>query len=113
MSSPVSDPVPQFDVFTNPGRQRDAIPFVVALQNGRYEHAPTRLVAALISARAIAVEEHHLAPRFTVLGRPVVLDVFNLATVPAARLGPVMASLADEDSRARLGRALDEFLSQA
>ncbi len=40
------------------------------------------------------------------------MDVFNLATLPANRLGTPAASLADEDSRARLTRALDEFLSQ-
>jgi toxin CcdB len=104
--------MPQFDVFANPGRQRDTIPFVVSLQNTRFERAPTRLVAALISHHSIAVEEHYLAPRFIVQGQAVVLDLFNLATVPAARLGPVVASLADDNSRAALGRALDEFLSQ-
>ncbi|WP_161600887.1 CcdB family protein [Teichococcus oryzae] len=103
--------MPQFDVFANPGRQRDTISFVVSLQNTRFEREPARLVAALISRRAIAVEEHSLAPRFIVQGQAVVLDLFDLATVPAARPGPVVASLADDNSLAVLGRAPDEFLS--
>ena len=41
------------------------------------------------------------------------MDVFNLATLPTERLGPPVATLADEDARARLVRALDELASQA
>ncbi len=103
----------QFDVFTNPGRQRDAIPYVVALQNGRYDRAATRLVAALTLRARLRIEAHWLAPSFIVAGQDVVLDVFNLATVPVSRLGAPVGSLADEASRMKLTRALDEFLSQA
>jgi toxin CcdB len=102
----------QFDVFTNPGRQRNVIPYVVALQNVRYDRA-TRFVAALVLQASILIEAHWLAPVFTIAGQNVVLDVFNLTTVPAVRLGAPVASLADEDSRMKLIRALDEFLSQA
>ncbi|MFC3127751.1 CcdB family protein [Pseudoroseomonas globiformis] len=103
----------QFDVHPNPGRQRDNVPYVVTLQSARFDRAPTRLVAALIRGSALAMEAHYLAPRFTVLGQEVVLDVFNIATVPVARLGPPVAALSDEQSRAQLTRALDEFLTQA
>jgi toxin CcdB len=105
--------VAQFDVFTNPGRQRTVVPFVVALQNARYDRATTRFVAALVLQAAIRIEAHWLAPRFFIAGQDVVLDVFNLATVPVSRLGAPVASLADEESRIKLVRALDEFLSQA
>jgi toxin CcdB len=105
--------VAQFDVFANPGRQRDVIPYVVALQNARYDRATTRFVAALVLQAVIRIEAHWLAPGFTIAGQEVVLDVFNLATVPVARLGTPVASLADEASRTKLVRALDEFLSQA
>ena len=47
------EPVAQFDVFANPGRQRDAVPYVVALQNSRYDRAATRLVAALAARTRI------------------------------------------------------------
>ena len=103
----------QFDVLKNPGRQRDAIPFVVVLQNSRFDRGTTRFVAPLILASLTRVAEHYLAPRFTIDGIEVVLDVFNLATLPVDRLGPPIASLADEESRAKLIRALDELVSQA
>ena len=103
----------QFDVFRNPGRQRDAIPFVVVLQNTRFDRAGTRFVAPLVRSEAARVMEHYLAPRFVVESIEVVLDVFNLATLPADRLGRLVGSLADEESRAKLIRALDELVSQA
>jgi toxin CcdB len=103
----------QFDVVKNPGREREAIPFVVVLQNARYDRGATRFVAPLVLSKLINIIEHYLAPRFTIHGVEVVLDVFNLATLPANRLGTPVASLADEESRAKLMRALDEFLSQA
>jgi toxin CcdB len=103
----------QFDVLPNPGRQRESIPFVVVLQNARFDRGMTRFVAPLVLAKLARVAEHYVAPRFTINGIQVVLDVFNLATIPADRLGQPVASLADDDSRAKLVRALDEFLSQA
>ena len=102
----------QFDILRNPGRQRDAIPYLVVLQNDRFDRVATRFVAPLILARQAAVREHWLAPRFVVEGIEVVMDVFNLATLPAERLGPPVGSLAGEDARARLMRALDELVSQ-
>lgn len=103
----------QFDVFANPGRQREVTPYVVALQNSRFDRALTCFVAALVKRDLAPNMAHHVAPRFMVLGEDVVLDVFNLATLPASRLGAPVASLADEDSRVKLVRAMDEFLSQA
>ena len=103
----------QFEVFANPGRQRNVVPYVVTLQNARYDRGATRFVAALVLQASIRIEAHWLAPGFTIAGQEVVLDVFNLATVPVSRLGAPVASLADEESRMRLALALDEFLSHA
>ena len=103
----------QFDVHRNPGRQRDTIPYVVVLQSSRFDRSTTRFVGPLVMVRHAAVREHYLAPRFTVMGEEVMLDVFNLATLPAERLGKSIASLGDEDTRARVVRALDELISQA
>lgn len=97
----------------NPGRQREAIPYLVVLQSTRFEGATTRFVAPLILANQANVREHYLAPRFMIEGTLVVMDVFNLATLPVERLGQPVTALADEDSRARLIRALDELVSQA
>ena len=98
----------QVDVVKNPGRERDAIPFVVVLQNARYDRG-ARFVAPLVLSKLINIVEHYLAPRFTVHGVEAVLDVFNLATLPADRLGTPVGSLPDEGSRAKLMWALDKF----
>ena len=103
----------QFGVFRNPGRQREIIPFVVVLQNARFDRGGTRFVAPMVRSEVARIAEHYLAPRFIVDELEVTLDVFNLATLPVDRLGRLVASLADEESRVRLIRALDEFISQA
>jgi hypothetical protein len=46
-------------------------------------------------------------------GSEVAMDVFNQATVFADRLGPSIASLRDDESRAKLTRAVDELVSLA
>ena len=103
----------QFVVFRNPGRQRDSIPYVVVLQNDRFDRGVTRFVAPVVRTSLIAIDVHVLAPRFTIEASEVVMDVFNLATVFADRLGSPIASLRDDESRAKLIRALDELISQA
>lgn len=102
----------QFDVFRNPGRQRETIPYLVVLQNARFDRGRTRFVAPLIRAELIAVDLHALAPRFTIEGHAVIMDVFNLATLSRDQLGPPIASLSDDESRSKLIRALDELVAQ-
>lgn len=89
------------------------MPFVVILQSARFDRFSTRFVAALALRSVASVEEHYLSPHFTIEGQEVVMDVSNLATVPIARLGAPVGSLADDESRAKLARALDELLTQA
>lgn len=103
----------QFDVFLNTERRRNQIAFFVSLQNTRYEDELSRFVAPLFPAILLTARPSWIAPRFIVLGQGVVLDVQNLATLSIKRLGPPIATLADEASRTKLVRALDEFLSQA
>jgi hypothetical protein len=53
-----------------------------------------------------------MTPIFTIDGREVFLNPFDLTPVPVERLGPVVASFAqDEDARHRTQKALDEVLS--
>ena len=66
----------RFDVFRNPGRQREIIPFVVVLQNARFDPASTRFVAPLVRGDAARVAEPYLAPRFIIEGAEVILDAF-------------------------------------
>ena len=103
----------QFDVHANPGRQVAAIPYIVVVQNDRFDRARGRLVVPLILRTAVPIEEHCMAPLFRVEGRDVWLDVFNMATVPAGRLGAAVASLGADADRARIVRAIDELVSQA
>ena len=49
---------------------------------------------------------------FTVENTEVVLDLFNLATLPPDRLGRPVTRQDDEESRANLIRALAEFITQ-
>ncbi len=102
----------RFDVFRNPGRQRSTIPFVVVLQNKRFDAIATRFVAPLVLGVPRRAE-YYLTPHFIIEGRQVTMDVYNLTTVLAAKLGDPVASLADDDSSAKLIRALDEFISRA
>jgi len=102
----------QFDVFRNPGRQRDTIPFVVVLQNKRFDAIATRFVAPLVLGVPRGAE-YYLTPSFIIEGRQVTMDVYNLTTVFADKLGDPVASLRDDDSSAKLIRAIDEFTSQA
>lgn len=102
----------QFDVFRNPGRQSATIPYVVVLQNRRFDRGATRFVAPLVRRSLAGTEPHYLAPHFTIEGIEVVLDVFNLATIFANRLGEAVASLADDESSAQIIRAIDELISQ-
>ncbi len=103
----------QFDVFRTPGRKRVTVPFLVVLQNRRFDRLATRFVGPLVLCSAVDAREGYLAPRFTIGGKLIFLDVFNLATVLADKLGDPIASLADDDSSAKLVRAIDEFTSQA
>jgi toxin CcdB len=104
----------QFDVYRTPGGRNSAIPYVVSLQWTRLDHLATRLVAPLALRNAApAIENHHLTPCFELQGQQLWLDIFNLATVPVVRLDHKVGSLADEDSRSKIIRALDELVSQA
>jgi toxin CcdB len=102
----------QFDVHRNPGRQRDAIPFVVVVQSRRFDGHARRLVAPLIAAALPATELYpELAPRFVIEGQRVILDPLQLQTVPRDVLGPAIASLAGDADSARIIAAIDVVLS--
>jgi len=104
--------VAHFDVHRNPGRRAAAIPYLASLQNARFDRAASRFVAPLVLVRT-GGEAHYLAPLFTVEGRHVFLDVFNLATLGADRLGETVASLTSDEDRTKIIRAIDELISQA
>jgi toxin CcdB len=104
--------VAQFDVFDSPVR-RHVMPYLVSLQATRLESSAGRLVMPLVVPAALPLEDHWLTPSVTVAGQRLIANPFDLATIPLARLGRPVASLADDESRAKLIRAIDELISQA
>lgn len=102
----------QFTVFRNPGRNAQAVPFVVQIQSGRLAQALGRMVMPLVRVDPGAPEEHPLTPRLTVQGQLVYADPLDLATLPAKTLAASLGVLAEEDQD-KIMRALDEMVSRA
>ncbi len=102
----------KFDVHRNPGRHRDAIPFVVVVQSRRFDVHARRLVAPSMAATPLESGRYpDLAPRFIVDGQRVILDPLQLQTVPRDLLGPGVATLADDADSSRIVAAIDAVLS--
>ncbi len=102
----------QFDVHRSPARNR-AVPFVVVIQSRIFDHLPTRLVAPLADVAAFQRATPRFTPLFRIEGRDVVLLAWQIQTVRATTLGPPIASLADDESGARIINAIDEVTTRA
>jgi toxin CcdB len=103
----------QFDVHRSPGRRREAVPFVVVIQSGWFDHLPTRLVVPLLALTGLNRDRPHLFPEFTIEGRQVVFVASQIQTVRTALLGPVLASLADDSTSNPIINAIDLMISRA
>ncbi|MBV1833970.1 MULTISPECIES: CcdB family protein [Acetobacteraceae] len=103
--------MPQFAIYRNPGRNRD-IPFVVQIQSSRLERSMGRVVMPLVRRSASAPPDHPLTPHLHVEGEDVFANPFDLATVPATRLGAAVGVLSERDQDMII-RALDELVSRA
>lgn len=103
----------QFDVHANQGRNRALVPFVVILQSARFDASRRRVVAPLLDAVDFGNLVSDTTPAFTIRGRRVVLDPFQIQTVPREALGAYVANLADDGSATAIQRALDELFSRA
>ena len=101
----------QFSVHRNPGRSVKVIPFVVVIQCNRFSNASQRVVVPLVSAEAFGLADSDIASHFVINDHEVVFAPRQITNVPARVLGPVVASLADDDEQ--IIRALDAFLSRA
>jgi len=100
--------MPQFDICRNPGRSRDGFPYFVIIQSGEFEQTTRRLVVPL--TRQVAGYPG-IAPSFVIEGVTVVADVLLLFAIPRDRLGPVIGSLADDDSASAIINAVDRVIS--
>jgi toxin CcdB len=103
----------QFDVHTNPGRNRAVIPYVVNVQSHRLEGAGTRIVVPLVRSSDSRNADPRLIPSFQVLAETLFLNPLALFTTPLSALGPVVASLAADPDAGRIIAAIDEVISQA
>ena len=103
--------MPQFAVYRNPGRNQ-AIPFVVQVQSSRLERSLGRVVVPLVLCTAASPPDHPLTPRLQVQGQDVFANPFDVATLPATRLGPLSCILPESDQD-KIIRALDELVSRA
>ena len=102
----------QFAVHRNPGRQKDAIPFVVVVQSTIYDDSRRRVVVPLVRKTSdVPVYARRLNPAFVVDGITVVLHPIDIGSVPEDKLGEPVASLAAHGD-AIIG-ALDELITRA
>jgi len=106
--------MPQFDVHATPGRNRQTIRYVVNVQSQRYDRLATRVVVPLMIARAVPTGiELDMMPGFEIDGTWVYLNPLEMQTVPRSVLGPVVASLADDNASTRIIAAIDMMVTRA
>ena len=102
----------QFDVHRSPGRNR-AVPYVVVIQSRAFDHMPTRLVAPLAVTTEFKRSTQQLAPVFTIEGHSLLFLAWQIQTVRASALGPVIASLADDASSGAIINAIDSMITRS
>jgi len=103
----------QFDVYKIIGGNRQAAPYVVAVQSARFDRLPTRVVVPMVPPRRDrGMLDDNLAPPFRIEDTDVMLALWQIFTIPVNALGPVVASLAEDNASARIIRGLDELISQ-
>lgn len=100
----------QFNVYRNPGRTRDAIPFVLDVQSDRWEGRPDRVVVPLVLASEVGYRDRALNPEFTVGGVAVIMNPLQIVTIPSRVLGPPVDRL-DRAALDIIG-ALDALIAQ-
>ena len=101
----------QLSVHRNPGRNHQAIPFVVVVKSNRFRNSVRRVIVPLVAAKEFGLADSDVGPHFMIQGREVVLAPLQITNVPINVLGPSVMSLAGEDSR--IVNALDALLSRA
>lgn len=102
----------QFDVHRNPGKSRDAIPFVVLVQSSLFDSYRRRVVVPLVRKATLGkVSNARFNPTFRIKNIAVVLHPLEIVSVTCEQLGELVGSLDDEGNR--IMDALDELLTRA
>jgi toxin CcdB len=101
----------QFDVHRNIGNQRETIPFVVVVQSQLYDGYARRVVVPLVKTSLLGkVPSKRFNPDFRIKNVSVTLHPLEITSVPVAKLGERVGSLADEADR--IIGALDELITR-
>jgi toxin CcdB len=101
----------RFDVYRNPGRHRDSIPFIVVVQSSLYDDYRRRVVVPLVDRSSIGkVTNPRLNPTFRIKGQSVVLHPLEIVSVANESLGEFVESLEGEGDA--IIAALDEMLTR-
>lgn len=79
----------------------------MVVQSRRLDHLRTRLVITLKVIVGAGQDEPRLVPAFLVEGRRVVLVPWQVQTMALLLLGPVIASLASDESADKIAHAID------
>lgn len=103
----------QFDVHRATGQTRRAAPYLVIVQSRRLDRLPTRVVIPLIQPRGVNDFDPDLAPACRIEGQSLVLAPWQIFTLPVTALGPVVASLSDDNDSVMVIRAIDELITRA
>lgn len=105
----------QFDVHRNPGRNQLAIPYVVVVQSAAFDKLARRLVIPLLAEGGtearVSIPYSDTTPSIRIDGQRFILNPFEMVSVESSKLGPRVASLADDGDT--IVAALDEVFSRA
>ena len=105
----------QFDVHKNPGKNADAIPFVVVVQSAAFDDRRSRIVVPLVrtekASSNVGMVSSRLNPTFTVDNIQVTLHALQVVSVPLNALGKKIGSLTHQSDA--IIDALDEVFSRA
>jgi toxin CcdB len=92
----------QFDVYRNASASKEAVPYLLDIQNDMLDHLKTRVVIPLVALDHPAT---HLNPAVEIEGRAMMLSTQEMAGVPVSVLGERVVSLAER--RDELVHAVD------
>lgn len=102
----------QFDVHTNNGKHKNAIPFVVIVQSSQFDSYRRRVVVPLVRAKEVGSQPFAaFNPTFTIRGVKVILHPLEIVSIPLDQLGVRAGSLVEHAQE--IIAALDVLITRA
>jgi toxin CcdB len=97
----------RFDIYKNPGKSAQAVPYLLDVQSDYVSGLPTRLVIPLRERNSLQVLPLDLCPIFTIKGQEYFLATAELGAIPAKLL---QSRIGNADERAfEISTALDRI----